>query len=540
MEKDGRLEPEASDAATAVAGEQDNQTQSPRSIQGLKWFLVCMSVYISTFLYGLDTTIAADVQGSLIKSFGNIDQLAWVGAGFPMGSVAIILFVGKLYTIFDLKFVFIGSILLFEIGSAVCGAAPTISALCVGRVIAGCGGSGILTGAINYISHLTTEKERGVYIALVGFHWGMGAVLGPVIGGAFAVSHATWRWAFYINLVIGAAAAPVYIIHLPSIYPHGKPVAALDIAQFDPLGTILSAAMWVAFTLAFIMAGGQWSWSDGRTIATLVVFVVLLALYALQQYLTVFTTKAHRSFPGHLLRSRTQILLYVATSCSITVLFVVVYYIPIYFQFVHGDSSIMAAVRLLPYVVITVTFNLVAGHLLAMVKYYMPIFLTSGLFITLGGALLKVYLKSSTSEASIYGFTVLAAVGTGLSLQLGYSVATLVLPPHDIGNAISMQNVSQIGSSVIALVIASQAFQSTAFRNLRAVLAGSGLSDKDIQSMIAGTQSDMFGRLDDELKQQAIAAIVDAMQKPFILVIVAGAVLVVASAAMKRQKLFGN
>ena len=95
---------------------------------------------------GLDTTIAADVQGPILQSLGEIEKLAWVGIGFPMGSVSVILLVGCCYGLFEIKYLIIASIVTFEAGSAICGAAPTMNALIVGRVIAGIGGAGMYLG----------------------------------------------------------------------------------------------------------------------------------------------------------------------------------------------------------------------------------------------------------------------------------------------------------------------------------------------------------------------------------------------------------
>lgn len=95
---------------------------------------------------GLDTTISADVQGPILETFGDIEKLSWVGIGFPMGSVSVILLVGALYALFEIKWIFIGSLVLFEAGSALCGAAPDMNALVVGRVIAGMGGAGMYLG----------------------------------------------------------------------------------------------------------------------------------------------------------------------------------------------------------------------------------------------------------------------------------------------------------------------------------------------------------------------------------------------------------
>ncbi|KAM0261375.1 hypothetical protein ACHAQJ_002226 [Trichoderma viride] len=518
--------------------------EETRSIHGFRWIMINVALYVSIFIYGLDTTIAADVQASVVEAFGHVEQLAWIGAGFPLGSVSVILLYGVLYTNYNIKWVFVASTVLFEVGSALCGAAPSMSALIVGRVIAGAGGSGVFMGCLNYFTTLTTPKERGIYITGTGFCWGIGAVLGPVIGGSFVQSSATWRWAFYINLIIAAAFAPIYLFGLPPIHPvDGALVSVAErTKKIDFLGLFLGAGTWVSFTLAFTMAGGQWAWNDGRTIATIVVFVVVLIVFGIQQTFSIFTTPENRSFPVHLLRSRSQVLLYIGTASNITSLFVVVYFIPIYFQFVHGDSAIEAAVRLLPFVIITVSFNLAAGHLLSRVRYYMPIYVIAGFFITLGSALLTAYLDPNTPVSYIYGFTIIAAVGSGLTLQIGYAVATLKVNPKYMGDALSLQNVAQIGGTVIALVIAGQVFQSTATMNLTKVLAGSSynFTTADIQNAIAGTQSVIFEEITGDLREQAILAITKAMQRAFIIVCVGGGVHTISGLLMKREKLFGD
>ncbi|QYS99700.1 MFS permease [Trichoderma simmonsii] len=514
--------------------------QEGRQVSGFRWILVCVALYVTTFVYGLDTTIAADVQGSVVEAFGHVEQLAWIGAGFPLGSVSCILLYGVLYGNFNMKWVYAAAVILFSVGSAVCGAAPTMTALIVGRVIAGSGGCGVFMGCLNYFTALTTPRERATYISGTGFCWGIGAVLGPVIGGAFVESSATWRWAFYINLIIGGVFAPIYVFGLPDIHPVVGVSVRDRVMKIDFLGLLLGAGTWVTFCMAFTMAGGQWPWNDGRTIGMIVAFGVIIILYAVQQTFSIFTTPEDRSFPIHLLRSRSQVLLFIATASNITALFVVVYFIPIYFQFVHGDSAISAAVRLLPFVVLTVSFNMAAGHLLSRIRYYMPIFLVAGFFITLGSALLTAYLDPTTPTSYIYGFTVLTAVGAGLTLQIGYAVASLKVEPAQQGGALAMQNVSQIGGTVICLVIAGQVFQSEATKNLTSVLANTNFTASDIQNAIAGAQSTIFEEITGQLRDQAILAITKAMQKAFILVCVGGGVHMLSALGMKREKLFGE
>ncbi|PWY81738.1 MFS general substrate transporter [Aspergillus sclerotioniger CBS 115572] len=515
-----------------------NTTDDVRTITGFRWFLICAALYLSALIYGLDTTIAADVQGAVIGTFSDVSQMAWIGAGFPLGSVAVILPYGFLYTTMNMKWLYIAGIVLFQAGSTLCGAAPTMSTLIVGRVIAGAGGTGIYLGGLNHFSAMTTRHERGTYLTGTGFVWGVGAILGPVVGGGFSDSSATWRWGFYLNLVIGAITAPVYLFYLPAIHPGAGQSLRNCLLHLDYIGFILSAGMWVTFTLVFISAGGIWTWDSGATIALIIIFAVLFILYALQQYFCIFTTASTRSFPGHLLRSRTQILLYITTTCANTAMFFTAFYIPIYFQFTRNDTSLMAAVRLLPYLLVTITTNLAIGFLLPKIKYYMPLCLISGVLLTLSSALFVSYLSPTTPAGQIYGFTILMAVGTGITMQLGYAVASLKVPAGDVFSAINLQNVAQIGSTVICLVIASQVFQSTAVQNLNSVLKGQGFSEIEIHNAVAGAQSTLFQSLSGELREKAIRSITDAMARAFIIPLVAGAVGVVSSLGMKRERLF--
>ncbi len=511
---------------------------SRRPVSGFKWFLVCVSLYISAFLYGLDTTIAADIQGPIVEQLGHVDLLAWIGAGFPLGSVAVILLVGKLFGSFNKKWVFVGSIAMFEIGTVLCGAAPNMDCMIVGRVIAGIGGSGLYLGCLNYFSQLTTPDERGRYISLIGLCWGTGALLGPVVGGAFSVSSgATWRWSFYINLVISAVFAPVYLLFLPSLHPVDGKSVRRRLASFDVVGLALIVGVWVTFTVVFTMAGGPWAWNDGRTIALLVVFGVLLVATVLQQYFAVFTTLEARAFPGHVLKSRTQILLFIGTGAGTGCQFIFIYYIPIYFQFAHSVTAIQAALRILPFIAVSFVTNLTIGHLLPRIRYYMPIYVVAGVSVTVGATLMMVNLKPQTSESAIYGYSVIIAFGTGMTIQVGYAIATLTARSEDMGHVLNFQNISQLGSTVISLVIGGQVFQSTAVANLTAVLAGQGFSAADITNAVSGAQSALFASLSDDLRTAAIAAIVAAMQKAFILNIVSGATMIIAGLCMKREPL---
>lgn len=185
----------SSSSVTSFPIPPDNGSKEPvsRAIHGWKWTVAITTILSTTFLFALDNTIVADIQPSLINQFHDVERLPWFGVGFGLGSTAVLPW-GKAYGIYSVKWLFISTVILFEVGSAICGGAPNVNALIIGRVLAGVGGSGMYSGCLTYISVTTSNMERPLYMAGVAVAWGAGTVLGPIVGGAFAGSSATWRW----------------------------------------------------------------------------------------------------------------------------------------------------------------------------------------------------------------------------------------------------------------------------------------------------------------------------------------------------------
>lgn len=151
-----------SDETQIEAESQNSLAEFKRPISDTRWLLVTVGLLLGAFLYGmlhthvsiwsllivsgLDTTIAADVQGPILVSLGELEKLPWIGIGFPMGSVSVILLVGCLNSLFNIKYLLNAGFIIFEIGSAVCGSAPNMNAMICGRIIAGMGGAAMYLG----------------------------------------------------------------------------------------------------------------------------------------------------------------------------------------------------------------------------------------------------------------------------------------------------------------------------------------------------------------------------------------------------------
>jgi MFS family permease len=256
----------------------ENQQREISTNKTTQWFLTVAAVLSSMFIYSLDNTITADLVPAIVNDFDSVPLLPWLSVGFMVGALAALLPVGKLYSKYDAKWLYIINVVIFLASSALCGAAPSMSAIIVGRVILGFSGNGMYCGILNLLSAYTDDHERPAYLSLIGFVWGIGTVLGPVVGGAFA--RVDWRWAFYINLIIGGIFLPVYIFVLPALDPLPKTVSLKDRAKnYDFLGGVLFVGFVMSLVIGINFGGALYAWNSGSIIALFVVAGCLVSIH---------------------------------------------------------------------------------------------------------------------------------------------------------------------------------------------------------------------------------------------------------------------
>ncbi|KAL8652916.1 MAG: hypothetical protein Q9210_002408 [Variospora velana] len=526
-----------SDPALAEKGAEPAQEQKPaRDIHGIAWVLVVLSILSSTFLFALDNTIVADIQPAIVERFDSIDKLPWLSIAFLVAAAATNLVWGKIYAQFDAKYLYLISVFLFEAGSAICGAAPTMDALIIGRAICGLGGAGMYLGVMTLLSVNTTEHERPTYIGFTGLTWGGGTVLGPIIGGAFTDSSATWRWAFYINLVVAAICAPVYFFYLPRFDPRPGVPLKQRLWQLDYLGTILIIGAYVSGVMAINFGGSVYEWNSGRIIGLFVTSGVLFILFGVQQGLTILTTIEQRIFPVEFLKRKIMLVLFAETACGSTATFLPIYFIPLFFQFVRNDSALDAGVRLLPFVVFLVVVCVANGAIMSITGYYFPWYIAGGVFTLIGGALMYT-VDNESSTARVYGYSILLAVGAGAFVQASFSVAQAKVKPDMIPLAIGFITAAQIGGVTISLAVSNSVFLNKSASGIQAVLPD--IPEEQVQAAISGAGSAFLNALDDLTRIRVLEAIVDAMKNVYILQIVAGALGLLLAFLMKPgEKLF--
>ncbi|KAH6638613.1 major facilitator superfamily domain-containing protein [Truncatella angustata] len=507
-----------------------------RTIRGFKWFLVYSSLLSTVLFYALEATVVANIQPSIIETFGEEEKLPWIGIGVFLGSLAI-LPVGRAYAVFNLKWLFISACILFQAGSALGGAAPNMDAFIIGRVLQGVGAAGCYSGAITFISTLTSQHERPLYLSGIVAIWSVGSVVGPVIGGAFAQSNATWRWGFYINLCVGALTAPGLIFFLPNIDPAPKLSHKEKLLTQDWVAIVIFLAGSACFSMALTFGGIVYPFNSGSEIALWTLSGVLLIAFISVSIFHPLVATQNRLYPIHLVKRTELDILQFAILVNAGAMVTTLYYVPLIFQFTRGDGPLIAGVRLLPFLGGMISFSVLNGALMPRLGYYMPWYVLGTALILIGSSLMST-LSPSTSEARLYGYTVLIGGGCGSFFTAGFSVVQALVPVAELSNAISFMALGQTMGQIVILSLGGTLFQNIGSRGIKQIIPG--ISTQDAIHLTTGIHSSQFQSLGPELQAQVIAQVTLSIRNVFIVMVSTSALALIMSLSLSRRKIYGT
>ncbi|MGW1952137.1 DHA2 family efflux MFS transporter permease subunit [Streptomyces sp. NPDC001920] len=381
------------------------------------------ALLLGMLLAALDQTIVSTALPTIVSDLGGLEHLSWVVTAYLLASTAATPLWGKLGDQYGRKRLFQIAIVIFLVGSALCGVAQDMAQLIAFRAVQGLGGGGLMVLSMAIVGDIVPPRERGRYQGLFGAVFGASSVLGPLLGGVFT-EHLSWRWVFYVNLPVGIVALAVIaaVLRIPR-----RSTAHV----IDYLGTFLIASVATCLVLVASLGGTTWDWWSVQ-----IVGLVLLGAVLTVGFVAVERTAAEPVLPLKLFRVRTFTLSAVISFIVGFAMFGAMTYLPTFLQVVQGVSPTMSGVHMLPMVVGMLLSSTASGQIVSRTGRW-KVFPLAGTAVTTIGLLLLHQLDrdSSTAEMSVFFFVF--GLGLGLVMQVLVLIVQNAVSYEDLGVATS-------------------------------------------------------------------------------------------------------
>ncbi len=458
------------------------------------------ALLLGLLIAALDQTIVSTALPTIVSDLGGMAHLSWVVTAYMLAATAATPLWGKLGDQYGRKKLFQYAIVLFLIGSALCGLAQDMPQLIGFRALQGLGGGGLIVLSMAIVGDIVPPRERGRYQGLFGGVFGATSVLGPLLGGLF-VDNLSWRWDFYINLPIGLVALVVIAaaLHIP---------ARPSKHTIDYLGTFLIACVATCLVLVASL-GATWGWGSARIIGVAVLGVLLLAAFLLVE-----RKAAEPVLPLGLFRIHTFSLCSAISFVVGFAMFGAMVYLPTFLQIVQGVSPTMSGVHMLPMVIGMLISSTASGQAVSRTGRW-KVFPIAGTAVTALGLLLlhQLHRTSSTWEMSLYFFVF--GAGLGLVMQVLVLVVQNAVSYADLGVATSGATFFRSIGASFGVAIFGTVFTHQLDDELASSLAGVTLpADAGIPQLEADPRA--IGALPADLRPRVLDAYATAITDVFL------------------------
>lgn len=454
------------DTQTAKAGqaEPEQPEKKPKSVR-----VVLLALMIAMMLAMLDNMIVGTAMPTIVGDLGGLEHLSWVVTGYTLATAASTPVWGKIGDMYGRKGAFLGSIVIFLIGSVLSGMAQGMGELIAFRAVQGLGAGGLMVGVMAIIGDLIPPRERGKYQGMMAGVMALAMIGGPLVGGTITDNWG-WRWTFYINLPLGAVALALVsaVLHLPK--KRAK-------AGIDYLGVVLLTVGITAIVLVTTWGGTEYAWTSARIMELIALGVVSLVGFVFWQ-----TKAAEPVLPLHIFKSLNFTLMSLIGFVTGFVMFGATLFLPLYQQAVQGASATNSGLLLLPMLGAMLVTSMVAGRVTTNSGRYKVFPIAGGVLMIIGLYLMST-MDTGTTRLTSGIYMAVVGAGMGCLMQVTMLVAQNSVEMKDMGVASSSATLFRTLGSSFGVAVMGALFNNRVqdVMTERAGALGKGITEKSAQ-----------------------------------------------------------
>lgn len=430
--------------ATSPNSEIDDDAPIPQK-KGLRFWLIIVSLLVSTFLAALDLTAIATALPTIAEQLNSTDY-TWIGSAYSICSTAFIPWSGGLADIFGRRNVLLGAVLFFAVGSAMCGAAPNMEVMIAGRSMQGVGSGAILSLVEIILADLVSLSERGAYQGAFGAIWALASATGPLIGGGLAETN--WRWLFYLNLPLCLIISIVIGAFIKLKTPEGT--MADKFKRMDWFGNFVFIPSITLFIVGLVYGGQTYPWTDAHVLAPLIIGFLGLVFWVVIEHSFV----KHPTVPFKLLSNPTTLIGFWGTFIQAISALSFFYYWPAFFQSVFSAGPVESAIDFFSVAFVVAPFAMIAGGSISATQVYKPQNVIAWIFMTLGPGLMSLVMYDSPKKVWV-SLPIPFSIGIGLLFAATVFPVLAPLPPKLAGRALAFLVFVRSFGNVLGITVGS-------------------------------------------------------------------------------------
>jgi EmrB/QacA subfamily drug resistance transporter len=458
--------------------------------------VVFSGLVLSMLLAALDSTIVATALPTIVSELGGLEHLAWVVTAYLLAQTIVTPLYGKLGDLYGRKRVLQTAIVLFLVGSALCGLSQTMTQLILFRVVQGLGGGGLIVTTQAAVADIIPPRERGRYMGIFGAVFGVSSIAGPLLGGYFT-THWSWRWIFYINLPVGIFALVVLAATLPGMSRRAQ-------HRIDYVGAALLATVLSGIILYADLGGTAMPWT-----APLMVGLLAACLTALTLFVVVERRATEPVLPLTLFRNRAFTTTIAVGAIVGFAMFGSVTYMPVFLQVVTGASPTSSGLLMVPMMGGMLVTSIASGQMISRRGRY-KVFPIAGTIITSIGLFSLSRMTEHTTRQQAILYMLLLGLGMGMTMQVLVLAVQNAVDHRDVGVATSGATLFRFIGGSIGTALLGAVFSSRLSANLARLPGGTGPRSDN-----GGVNLQMIASLSPASKAAFVAAFAASIQTIF-------------------------